>query len=85
MASLFMDRYGDGNTVGFELQKPKEPGSLSKACAVLRPIQTYEPPQAPTCLRKVHDVAMKALSRRPIGMGGGGGSIAKRPKVLLRN
>lgn len=85
MVSLFMDRYENGNTVGFELQKPKEPGSLSKACSVLRPVEIYEPPQALTCVRKVQDVAMKALSRRPIGMGGGGGSIAKRPKVQLRN
>jgi hypothetical protein len=85
MVSLFMDKYEDGNQVGFELQKPKEPGSLSKACAVLRPVQIYEPPQGTTCLRRAQDVAMKALCRRPIGMGGGGGSIAKRPKVHARN
>ena len=83
MVSLFMDEHADGNTVGFELQNPKEEGSLSKACAVLRPLQIYDPPRPATCLRRATEVAMKALSKpfRPIGMGGGK-SIAKRPKLL---
>ncbi len=83
MISLFMDEYPDGNTVGFELQNAKDEGSLSKACAVLRPVEVYDPPQPATCFRRATEVAMKALSKpfRPIGMGGGK-SIVKRTKAL---
>ena len=83
MVNLFMDKYDDGNTVGFELQNPKEEGSLSKACAVLRPIEVYEPPQASACLRRIKEVAYQALPKtfRPIGMGGGR-SISKKQKMM---
>ncbi len=76
--SLFLDTYEDGNTVGRELQKAGDPGSLSKACAVIRRIQLYDPPTpAPASLRRVADAPMQALPKsfRPMG---GGKAIRKR-------
>lgn len=78
LLSLFLDFYKDGNTVGRELQKPGDPGSLSKACAVLRPLEIYDPPAlALTCLRRVADAPMQPLPKsfRPMG---GGKAIRKR-------
>jgi hypothetical protein len=76
--SLFLDSHEDGNTVGRELQKPGDQGSLSKACAVIRRIEIYDPPTpAPTSLRRVADAPMQALPKsfRPMG---GGKAIRKR-------
>lgn len=79
--SLFLDSYEDGNTVGREVQKPSDPGSLSKACAVIRRVETYDPPApASTSLRRLTDVAMQALPKgfRPMG---GGKAIRKKNLV----
>lgn len=40
---LFVDDHPNGNTVGFEKEKPGDPESLSKACSVLRMPTPYEP------------------------------------------
>ena len=40
---LFVDDHPNGNTVGFEKEKPDDPTSLSKACSVLRMPKPYEP------------------------------------------
>ena len=72
MIGLFMDKYDDGNTVGFERQTPKDPGSLSKACSVLRPVEHFEPPvvKPPTKRRQAIErctgyIALKK-SRTPV-------------------
>ncbi len=44
MVDLFMQKYDNGNAVGFEKHVPKDPQSLSKACAVLRSVELYVPP-----------------------------------------
>lgn len=44
MVDLFMQKHDNGNTVGFEKHSPKDPLSLSKACAVLRSVELYVPP-----------------------------------------
>ena len=79
--TLFLDFHEDGNTVGRELQKPGDPGSLSKACAVLRRLEVYDPPMpAPTSLRRVADAPMQALPKsfRPMG---GGKAIRKKKNL----
>ena len=88
IVSLFIDTYEDGNTIGRELQDPEDPGSLSKACAVIRPVQVCDPPKEPTCLTRFKQIAVDQLTKgmqalggdrhRPIGLGG----ATKRRKVL---
>lgn len=40
---LFVDDHANGNTVGFEKEKPDNPASLSKACSVLRMPTLFAP------------------------------------------
>ena len=90
IVSLFIDTHEEGNTVGRELQTPQDPGSLSKACAVIRPVQVCDPAKEPTCFTRFKQIAVHQLTkgmqalggdkhRRPIGLGG----ATKRRKLLV--
>lgn len=46
MVDLFLEKLPHGNTLGYEMQNPKEEDSLSKECTILRPAEQYTPEEA---------------------------------------
>jgi len=95
MVDLFVQRYGPDNTVGYEKTNPKDPNSLSKPCAVLRPVEVVRNPHlqesetvATTCCFKLLSLGSKQKAKtkplgglKALGKRTIGWGVAKSPKT----